>query len=149
MNSGPGLDMFLDATKNSVRVIDDHSRRIGYFHLWTLAGEDFKNALSGAIYGKLKNTDGFILDLRDGFGGRPEGYADPFFRPDVQLTWVMGDTRSNELYGYGRPLMTLINNGSRSAKEILSYVLKKEPPIDTHRQHDRRKRPRYDPAKAG
>jgi carboxyl-terminal processing protease len=125
VSSQKALAMFFDASVNSVKIIDDHGRHIGYFHLWTMAGDEFKNALSSAIYGKLKNTDGFILDIRDGFGGRPEGYADPFFRPDVEITWVMGGSRLNQLFGYGRPLVTIINNGSRSAKEILSYVLKK------------------------
>jgi carboxyl-terminal processing protease len=30
-----------------------------------------------------------------------------------------------QLFGYGRPLVVLINGGSRSAKEVLSYIFKK------------------------
>lgn len=119
------LRMFLDASVASSRVIEHRGRRVGYFRLWTQANEQFRNALSSAVYGRLQNTDAFILDLRDGFGGRPEGYADPFFRPDARLEWGQdGSPRITQAFGYGRPLVVLINGGSRSAKEVLAQILK-------------------------
>lgn len=119
------LRMFLDASVASARVIEHRNRRIGYFRLWTQANEQFRNALASAVYGRLQNTDAFILDLRDGFGGRPEGYADPFFRPDARLEWGQpGSARMTQAFGYGRPLVVLINGGSRSAKEVLAQILK-------------------------
>lgn len=123
----PGLDMFLDGTKNSSRIIEHKGKKIGYIHLWTMANDDFRNALQGQVYGKLKDTDAMILDIRDGFGGRPEGFGDPFFRPDVRLDWEYGAGGMNmkQLFGYGRPLVVLINGGSRSAKEVFSAIIKK------------------------
>lgn len=121
------LDMFLDATRNSARVIERDGKRYGYVHLWTMASDRFRTALHGLIAGKLANTDGFILDLRDGFGGRPEGFADPFFRPDVELEWKFSERSPGmkQAFGYGKPLVAIINGGSRSAKEVLSFVLKR------------------------
>ncbi len=120
------LDAFVEASRKSAKIIETNGRQIGYFHLWTQANDSFRNVLSGAVYGKLRSTDAFILDLRDGFGGRPEGFADPFFRPEVELKWMMSPTMGqNQLFGYQRPLVVLINEGSRSAKEVLSYILKK------------------------
>jgi len=118
-------DMFLDATRESQHVISENGRKIGYIHLWTLASDAFKTALSSAVYGPLSKTDAMILDLRDGFGGRPEGYADPFFRPEVNLDWVTPTGTLHQLFGYQRALVVLINGGSRSAKEVLSQILKK------------------------
>lgn len=119
-------DMFLKASRESAKVIEQGGKKIGYFRLWTMANDDFKNALSGAVYGKLKDTDAFVLDLRDGFGGRPEGHLDPFFRPDVTLEWKYGPGPGmKQSFGYGKPLIVLINEGSRSAKEVAAYVLKK------------------------
>jgi len=118
------MDMFLTATKDSVKVIPVNGRKIGYIHLWTQASAAFRDAVSNAIYGKLSNTDGCILDLRDGFGGRPEGFADPFFRPEVTLDWQTPFGTSHQLFGYQRPLVVIINEGSRSAKEVLSMILK-------------------------
>ncbi len=121
----PTLEAFLEASKESRRTIEINGRKIGYFHLWTQAQEAFKAALAGAIYGPLSGTDAMILDLRDGFGGRPEGYADPFFRPEVVITTDFGASGSSaQIFGYQRPLIVIINGGSRSAKEVLSYVLK-------------------------
>lgn len=121
-----GADMFLQASKRSTRVIESGGKKIGYFHLWTQANDDFRNALSSAVYGPLRETDAMVLDLRDGFGGRPEGFADPFFRPEVQLEWKFGENAPGmkQLFGYQRPLVVLINEGSRSAKEVLSLILK-------------------------
>lgn len=118
------VGMFLDATRASARVIESNGRKIGYMHLWTQANTQFRDALASAVYGKLSDTDAFILDLRDGFGGRPEGYADPFFRPEVMLDWKTPAGTSHQLFGYQRPLIVLINGGSRSAKEVLSQILK-------------------------
>ncbi len=125
VQSERAMEMFLDATRSSTKIIEKNGRKIGYFHLWTLANTEFQSSLANAVYGKLSRTDAFILDLRDGFGGRPEGYADPFFRPEVKLDWKFPQYTNHELFGYQRPLVVLINGGSRSAKEVLSFILKK------------------------
>lgn len=120
-----GMALFLEATRNSGRIIERGGRKYGYFHLWTMAKEDFKTALSSFVYGRGMQTDGFILDIRDGFGGRPEGYADPFFRPGAKLEWEMNGARFPQYFGYDKPLVLIINKGSRSAKEVLAFILKK------------------------
>lgn len=120
------VEMFLEGSRQSAKVIERNGKKIGYFRLWTMVSDDFRNALSGAVYGRLKDTDAFILDLRDGFGGRPEGFLDPFFRPEATLEWKTGPGQAmKQLFGYGRPLVALINEGSRSAKEVTAYLLKK------------------------
>ncbi|MBL8047172.1 MAG: PDZ domain-containing protein [Chthonomonas sp.] len=123
VNSEPALRMFLNASRNSRRVIEQGGKRLGYFHLWTQSSEDFITATHSAV-ASLQDTDAFILDLRDGFGGRPERYADPFFRPGTKLEWTTGGATQTQYYGYSKPLIVLINEGSRSAKEVLSYILK-------------------------
>lgn len=125
VTSQPALAMFLEATRNSARIIERDGKRYGYVHLWTMAGDAFRTYLHGRIRA-YQNTDGFILDLRSGFGRRPEGYADPFFRPDIELEWRSpGGGGSKERYGYAKPLVVLTDGGSRSAKEVLAAILKK------------------------
>ncbi len=120
-----GMDMFLEATRRSIRIIEYKGKKLGYIHLWTMANDRFKDLLSNAVYGKLAHTDGFILDIRDGFGGRPEGFGDPFFRPSATFEWKTPQGSQEQMFGYGKPLAVLINGGSRSAKEVFSYVIKK------------------------
>ena len=119
------LRAFLDATEASARIINTGGKRIGYVHLWTMANESFRAALERLVERKLHDTDGLILDLRDGYGGSPWNYADVFFRPDV--AWEQssrGSTPSTRHTGYDKPMVTLINQGTRSAKEFFSYELK-------------------------
>lgn len=116
---------FLTATKRSARIIEYAGLRIGYIHLWTMTDEAFRQALTDALTGKLASTDGLVLDLRDGFGGRPFHFTDVLFRPEI--TWENNErgNRSTHRDGYARPVVALINRGTRSAKEYLSYELKK------------------------
>ncbi len=127
VESGKGLDMFLNASRNSARVIESGGKKIGYFHLWTQGSDGFRNALKGAVMGKLRNTDAFILDLRDGFGGRPENFFEPFFMPDMPVVYKLGGVEQSTAFGYGtqKPLIVLINGGSRSAKEVSALMFKK------------------------
>lgn len=123
----PALKMFLDATRDSAKIIEVGGKKVGYVHLWTEANTDFRDTLASLVYGKLRDTDALILDNRDGFGGRPEGFLDPFFRPEVNIEWKFSETAPGmqQLFGYQRPLVMLINEGSRSAKEVTSMILKK------------------------
>lgn len=120
------FDMFLEATRKSAKMIEHNNKKIGYVHLWTMVNDNFRNALHSLIYGRFRDTDAFILDIRDGFGGRPEGFGDPFFRPEIKLEWTISPGMTNyQIFGYQKPLIVLINEGSRSAKEIFSYIMKK------------------------
>jgi carboxyl-terminal processing protease len=119
------LKSFLDATRTSAQILNVNGKRIGYVHLWTMATDVFRRTLEGLVLGRLHDTDGLILDLRDGYGGTPFGFSDVFLRPD--LSWEMqahdGATRLSYT-GYGKPMVVLINSGTRSAKEFLTYQLK-------------------------
>ncbi|NER79350.1 MAG: peptidase S41, partial [Leptolyngbya sp. SIO1D8] len=62
-------EMFLDAMKASVQVVEQDGKQIGYVHLWSYAGEQFHEQLKDELfYGQLKDVDSFILDLREGWG---------------------------------------------------------------------------------
>ncbi len=118
------VDMFLNASRRSIKTIEYNGKKYGYIHMWTLLPrQDHKDVMNSAISRNM-NTDGFILDIRDGFGGRPEGFSDLFYLPPVELQWSGGVMNQTQKIGYGKPLMVLINEGSRSAKEVLAQILK-------------------------
>jgi carboxyl-terminal processing protease len=123
----PALGAFLAATRDSARLIEREGKRVGYVRLWTMANDQFRAALHAQLYGRLARADAFVLDLRDGFGGRPEGFADPFYRPSAVLNWRFNESQpaNAQIFGFAdKPLVVLINRGSRSAKEVLAHILK-------------------------
>jgi carboxyl-terminal processing protease len=99
------FDMFLAASKQSIRTFEVGKYKIGYVHPWMLINQNFEMVVSEA-YRKNIHCDGFILDLRDGFGGHPDGIPEIFDR-------------------FRKPMVVLINEGTRSAREVVSFLLRK------------------------
>ncbi len=104
----------LRATKNSYQIISAKNKKIAYFHLWSGTHDSFKDLLAKAAIQASIESDAFILDLRDGFGGAYPEYLDAFFK--------QGDKKAF----YSKPLFVLINDGVRSGKEWLAYILKQK-----------------------
>jgi carboxyl-terminal processing protease len=64
--------MFLDAQKASTQIFERSGKTIGYTHIWSYAGEQYQRQLEkDLLYGRLKDTDALVLDLREGWGGAP------------------------------------------------------------------------------
>lgn len=121
----PAKEIFLEASRKSGRILERGEKSFAYFRLWAAVDEDFAKTLADFVYLRAGEADGFILDLRGGFGGRPEQMLDPFFRPDVALTWEIGESAFTTHYGFGKPLVALVDQDTRSAKEVLAFMLKK------------------------
>jgi carboxyl-terminal processing protease len=106
----------LGATLASSRLLLRGKTRIGYFHLWTGTHAEFREALARTARDFSGVTDALILDLRDGFGGCEPSWLNPFFDHDDEghsLTPV-----------YTKPVVVLINDGTRSGKEWLAHIFK-------------------------
>ncbi|MBW4552824.1 MAG: PDZ domain-containing protein [Aphanocapsa sp. GSE-SYN-MK-11-07L] len=118
-----GTTMFLDAMKASVQVIQQAGRKIGYVHVWSYAGDQFQNQLEFELfYGRLKDVDSFVLDLREGWGGAMPSYLNLYTARNIKLT---STDRSQSPFtsnsAWSKPVVMLVNEGSRSGKEILAY----------------------------
>lgn len=109
--------MFRDS-QLSTKIFVRKQKRIGYFHLWMGTHSKFEELLKKIVVQMAKETDAFVLDLRDGFGGAHPGYLNPFFDKDEEgkpLKQI-----------YSKPMIALINEGTRSGKEWLAYILKEK-----------------------
>lgn len=120
-------DAFESAMRDSARIIEANGRRIGYIHVWSYAGRSYQEILEEALStGKLKDADALIWDLRDGWGGARPHFLNIFdpHGPTMKLTERNGDS---EVVGFRwrKPVVLLINNGTRSGKEVLTYGFKK------------------------
>lgn len=100
----------LRGSVSSKRIFRKSGRKIGYFHLWAGTHEKFQESLRKAAQYFESRVDAMILDLRDGMGGASPAFLDPFFKP-----------ASPE---FSKPLFVLINDGVKSGKESLAYLLK-------------------------
>jgi len=118
---------FLNAMRDSARIIESGGLKIGYVHVWSYAGRQYQNLLEELVSeGPLKDADALIWDLRDGWGGAQPDYLD-IFAPGPTMT--MDGRRDNDDHIFNakwrRPAVALVNGGTRSGKEMLTYGFKK------------------------
>jgi carboxyl-terminal processing protease len=121
-------DRLGDDSHASVKKIEHKGRCFAYVRLWWLRGTEMKFALESGIY-RANETEGIILDIRDGYGG-DMGYEfiAPFLQYGLGEVTVesIGRKRTfKSIAGCNKPVVVLINGGSRSGKEVLAYLFKK------------------------
>jgi carboxyl-terminal processing protease len=120
-------EMFLRGLKASARVIRaGENARIGYVHVWSYASHRYQSALEELIgEGALKDADALIWDLRGGWGGAQPQYLDLFNprAPTMQVKDRNGETGLVDVK-WRKPVAMLINQGTRSGKEVLAYGFK-------------------------
>ncbi|MGD2108633.1 MAG: S41 family peptidase [Phycisphaerae bacterium] len=100
-------DAMQEAMPRSIDIIEHDGLRMAYLHAWTMLG-------SGGEYKELAKlqdrVDGLLLDYRDGFGGTWHA-AERFL--------LGGGRRSDNRSHWQKPVVILIADGTRSAKEIV------------------------------
>ena len=119
--------MFLRGLQASARVVPAaNGVRVGYVHVWSYAGGAYQRALEDLIAdGPLRDADALVWDLRDGWGGAEPRYLDLFNpnAPTMQVTDRSGHTRIEDVK-WRKPVVMLVNGGTRSGKEVLAYGFK-------------------------
>jgi carboxyl-terminal processing protease len=121
----PG-EMFLRGLKESARLIVTDKAKIGYVHVWSYASHRMQSALEDLMStGILKDADALVWDLRGGWGGAQPEYLDLFNprAPTMTITGRNGETGFVDVK-WRKPVVALINEGTRSGKEVLAYGFK-------------------------
>jgi carboxyl-terminal processing protease len=118
---------FREALDASARVITSGTARVGYVRVWSWAGDEMQSALRDAIVElNHQRLTGFILDLRDGWGGASPFFVDIF---DPHPPALVSRSRGAQPFGFDTqvrvPAVVLINAGSRSGKESVAYAVRK------------------------
>ena len=120
-------EAFLQAMRESARIINADGVKIGYIHVWSYAGVQYQRLLEREIFsGTLQAADALVVDLRDGWGGAQAQYLDLFTAQGPTVTMVDrdGDVSVSNVK-WRKPAVLLVNDGTRSGKEILAYGFKK------------------------
>jgi carboxyl-terminal processing protease len=116
---------WLAAQNAGTRVIEAGGRRIGYIPLYSGAGEEFQEAVAEAISGPLSGADALVLDLRDGYGGCNPDFVNMFNGAVPVLRSTDRSGKVTVMDGqWRRPLVVLVNGGSRSGKEVVAFAVK-------------------------
>jgi len=121
------LPAFERAIENSAYVVERGGRRIGYIRLWTLSAPRSMDVVAEALAeGRLKDVDGLVLDLRGRWGGGSADAAELFLgrTPNFKLVGRNGEDMIANVR-WGKPMVAIIDEGSRSGLELFAYALKK------------------------
>ena len=122
----PG-DLFVKAISASVKRIDRGGKRIGYLRLWAYTREEVTSVLYDELgKGRLKDVDGLVLDLRSKWGGAPGDAAETFVGRAADMETVDNKgKRDYAVFRWTKPVVAIIDGGTRSGMELLAYSLKK------------------------
>jgi carboxyl-terminal processing protease len=114
---------FLKAMEESARIIAANGVKIGYIHVWSYAGAQYQQLLERELSsGRLQDADALVWDLRDGWGGAEAEYLHLFTGRAPITTLINRDGRRSVVnVSWRKPVAMLINDGTRSGKEILAY----------------------------
>lgn len=114
---------FLDAQNASIQILERQGKKLGYIHMWSYANAQYQQKLEEELlYGRLRQADGLILDLRDGWGGSPTTVLNIYTGRGPSLTNITRDgKRYTNVSTWEKPVVMIVNEGSRSAKEVLAY----------------------------
>jgi carboxyl-terminal processing protease len=120
-------DAYVEAIGKSVEKKKVAEGNVGYVHVWC-GSQDAHDAVEEAL-DKLQDTDGLIFDLRDGYGGNFYNDLDYFYRPveayPTFTTVFRNGKKHTSAMTYTKPVVALINGGSRSGKELIALSLKR------------------------
>ncbi len=117
---------FLNATQRSVRVLDHAERRIGYIQIPSYASSRVQDVLVREMFdGKFREADALLIDIRGGIGGASPSYVDPFLPGPVLTMRSRSGEVSVEPRRWTRPVGLLIDEGTRSGKEVIAHAFRK------------------------
>lgn len=117
---------WLEAQKAGTRIVERAGRKIAYAPMWSCAGDQYLEALREAVAGPLKDADALVVDFRGGWGGcNPELVA--LFDPAVPALERIDREGERSVYlpTWRKPLVILVDRGTRSGKEMVSRALQR------------------------
>ena len=115
----------LDAITSSAKIVERDGFRIGYLRIWAYTASEAPTVIGRALAGPLADADGLVLDLRGRWGGAPADAADMFVGGAPDVTMVSRDGEADLAnVRWRKPVVAIIDEGTRSGMEILAYGLK-------------------------
>ena len=121
----PGQE-WLEAQAAGSTLVERDGATLAYVPLFSCAGEQYMEALQEALGGKLRGARALVVDFRDGWGGCNPDFVNVFNAAVPVLSSIGRDGKEQRFDSQWRgPVYLLINGGTRSGKEVVSYALQK------------------------
>lgn len=122
-------ELFERSIRESARIIEAGGSRVLYVRVTSYAHRDFHAAVKGILRGHDWSDDppdALVLDIRGGWGGASPDYLDIFnpIIPEMSGHGRDGVERTTR-WSWSKPVVMLIDEGSRSGKEILAFAFRK------------------------
>jgi carboxyl-terminal processing protease len=117
---------WLEAQKRWSRVVARNGRKVAYARLYSCAGEEHQEALHQDILERFQEAEALVIDFRDGWGGCNPTFMN-LFNPLVPELITRDDKGKEQRFGasWRRPLVLLVNGGTRSGKEVVTALVRK------------------------
>jgi len=114
-----------EAIRQSVRIIEQDGRRIGYLRIWTYAAGGMNALLTEILSSEtLRSTDGLVLDLRSRWGGSASEAAEFFLGRARDMTVIDRNGKEKAVIArFRKPLVAIVDQNTRSSMEIFAYSL--------------------------
>jgi C-terminal processing protease CtpA/Prc len=120
------MQTYMDAIRDSARIIDQGNRKVGYVHIWMYASDRVSDVLNQLLATKLKDVDGLVVDMRSRWGGGPADAGEMFVGGTADMVVTENDGKPNYVNTrFHKPVVAIIDEGTRSSMEIMAYALKK------------------------
>ena len=119
-------ELFLESVRASVRRVERGGHDLAYVRLRSYAGLHFQEELESIVRADLRDADGLVLDIRGGWGGASAEYLNLFNdRIPVMSMQRRGHAMRALDSQWRKPVVLLVDGGSRSGKEILAWGFKR------------------------
>jgi len=117
---------WLEAQRLGTRLIESGGKKIGYVPIFSGAGAEPQDILEESLQTSLGSADALVIDFRNGWGGCSPSFVNLFNRAVPTLGYITkGGGGSKDSGPWKKPVVVLINRGSRSGKEVVAFGLKK------------------------
>ncbi len=115
---------WLEHQKQGASLITRNGRRVYYVPMFSCAGPQFEELLRAQI-AENHDADALIVDLRNGWGGCSLNFVSLFDPRVPEMSHIDREGKRRDIASaWKKPLILLINERSRSSKEVVAHSVK-------------------------
>lgn len=117
---------WLAALESGTKTYERRGRKVGYLPVWSCAGDAVRQEIEEQATGAVSEADALVLDFRGGWGGCSPQLVQLFVpAPPAMVSIDRDGVRRRYPPAWEKPLVVLVDFGSRSGKELVARALQR------------------------